>query len=214
MRETSIFFDLDGTLWDYSAISAKGWGEAMATLPEKPVPPTREDIRRCSGMTPQQVCNIFLPGIDPKRQMEIFDLCTRHCETCGDALMDCLYPHALEVLEELSRTYSLFLVSNCSEDYLNHCLQTVEMRQYFVEVAAYGMFGNGKAESVKNLMKAHGFDKGVYVGDTRMDYAESCKAGTTFIWAAYGFGKVPEAAYRISQIAHLPALLRKLEEEH
>ena len=43
----------------------------------------------------------------------------------------------------------------------------------------------------------------VYVGDTQGD-ADACRdAGVPFVFAAYGFGQVPDAEVRIERIADL-----------
>ena len=46
-------------------------------------------------------------------------------------------------------------------------------------------------------------DEAVYVGDIQGDYDASRKAGVGFIHAAYGFGIVPEAQYKIQSFSEL-----------
>lgn len=212
MKWDCILFDLDGTLWDCSAVSSKAWTEAFGMLPEKLPTPTREAIRKISGMTPEQVCDNLIPGLPRERQMEIFTFCTRYAETCKVDMRELVYPGAMEVLETLKKRFPLFLVSNCSPDYLKQCLAEVPIGRCFVEAVGYGMAGNGKTESIKNLMRRYGFSRGVYVGDTEFDYHASCKAGVDFILAAYGFGNVPQAKWKIDSITELPACIDRAQD--
>lgn len=213
MKVECILFDLDGTLWDYSHVTSNTWAKVYAQLPEALTPPTPGQVRRCSGMTPQQVCDVLLPGIAPKRQMEIFNLCTRMGKYEDMDLTTCLYPGTLDMLALLSQEYPLFLVSNCSQDYLDHCLSAIPLERYFVQTAAYGTMGNGKSENITNLMERHGYTNGIYVGDTHMDYQAACKAGTEFLFASYGFGQVPEARYQAGAVREIPDCIRRMEAE-
>ena len=68
-----------------------------------------------------------------------------------------------------------------------------------------------KGENIRLVCRRNGLERAWFIGDTVSDAAAAAEAGLPFIFAAYGFGAVPEAAYRIEMIGDLPALLAAIE---
>ena len=206
----SVFFDLDGTLWDCTANSARAWQTVISALPEQCVPPTREQIRACCGLTLPEITDRVLPGIPKDRALEIGTACLAAEPEIIYANGGELYPGLVETLEILRRRYPLFVVSNCSPAYLEAFLKRHEMTAYFTETAAYGGPGKAKADNVARIARGRGLKHPVYVGDTIMDYEAACKAGTAFVHATYGFGQVPQAQWRVDFLPELPGVLEKM----
>ena len=63
-----------------------------------------------------------------------------------------------------------------------------------------------KAENIRLLLSRNAIDAAIYVGDTEKDKAAADGAGIPFVHAAYGFGRVPDADWKISTLADLPLL--------
>lgn len=207
----SVFFDLDGTLWDCTANSTRAWQQAISAVPEPCVPPTQEMIRSCCGLTLPQIAARVLPGIPEARAVEIGQACLAAepafiYENGGN-----LYPNLLETLEILAKKYPLFLVSNCSPEYLRAFLEKHETGPYFTETAAYGGPGRAKADNIRRILRERGLRAPVYVGDTVMDAQAAEEAGCAFVFAAYGFGTVPTATHRIAALRDLPQVLESME---
>lgn len=213
MRFDSIFLDLDGTLWEFSDVCILGWKAVMDELNLPQPRPTADDIRGVSGMQPEQICDRLLTGIPMEQAIPIFEQCLIRCGDFLDRYAECLYPGAVETVRQLSRDYRLFIVSNCTETYLKNCLKTTGMGEYLTEAAHFGAAGDGKTDSIRNLLAKHGLRSPIYVGDTRMDKVDSEAAGAVFVHASYGFGAVPEARYAISSIRELPECVARMEQE-
>ena len=58
-------------------------------------------------------------------------------------------------------------------------------------------------------MERNGIDRAqaAYIGDTMGDCEAARLAGIPFIFASYGFGKVPEAALKITKFSDIFALV-------
>ena len=76
-------------------------------------------------------------------------------------------------------------------------------RQYFSDIECYGNNLLQKGDNIRLLADRNHLEEAVYVGDIQGDYDASRKAGIGFIHAAYGFGIVPEAQYKIQAFSEL-----------
>ena len=82
------------------------------------------------------------------------------------------------------------------------------LHTYFRGHQCYGTKSRPKADNIRDVVNDHGLQAPVYVGDTLGDYHAATQAGVPFIFADYGFGKVPEGMVAtIDSIAALRALL-------
>lgn len=204
----SIGFDLDGTLWDFTPMVVKCWEASLKKEPIPLTPPSLTMIRSNAGLMPQQYLPAFLPQIDdPKERMAVFEramsgVYNRILEEGG-----VLYPGVIETLKALSSRYRLFIASNCESLYLQNFLQYYCLEEVFDSVTCFGLTGKGKGESIALLAQKQAYKNILFVGDTRADMDAASYAGATFVHAAYGFGQVQEAKYRITQPAELIGLL-------
>lgn len=205
----SVFFDLDGTLWDCTANSARAWQAVFAELPERLTPPDQAFIRSCCGLTLPEITDRVMPGVPKDRALEIGTACLAREPEMIYANGGELYEGLAETLEILAKKYPLFVVSNCSPGYLTAFLEKHDTGKFFLETAAYGGPGKAKADNVHRIIAQRGLKHPVYVGDTIMDYNAAMEAGTDFIHAAYGFGKVPQANQIINALPQLPDVLEK-----
>ena len=88
-----------------------------------------------------------------------------------------------------------------------------KLERYFSDHEDFGTTQLPKADNIRLVVERNQLDIAYYVGDILGDYQASEKAGVPFIHAAYGYGEVPEALYRIDAFEELPALLEKLLSE-
>ena len=60
-----VLFDLDGTLWDATGVTADAWVRILADHPDvKPsVPMTAENVRKYMGLTNEELAEVFLPDL-------------------------------------------------------------------------------------------------------------------------------------------------------
>jgi phosphoglycolate phosphatase len=202
-KECSLIFDLDGTLWDAVSPITAAWNQAMA---EEKAPFLFDEakIKSYMGLTPEETCPLAFPGVPFEEEMRLFQACLRSEIAYLSKNPGKLYPKEREVLAELSKTYSLYLVSNSDKGYVENYLTACQMSAFFSGHVCAGDTGLAKWANIQYLMKRENLAKALYIGDTAKDKNETEKAGIPFIHAAYGFGEIPHCRYRLSRLADLP----------
>lgn len=187
-----IIFDLDGTLWDATAVTADAWVEVLARHPDVKcdVPLDRESVRRYMGLTNEELAEIFFPSMPFD---EAFSLMTESCEIENARLPVCggtLYDGVPETLAHLANDgYRLFIVSNCQDGYIEAFLHAHHFENLFSDIECSGRTGMCKADNVRLIMKRNGLVSPVLVGDTISDGTAARNVGIPFIYAKYGFGE-------------------------
>ena len=191
-RKRGVIFDLDGTMWDASAVTEKTWVKVLADHPEvKPaVELNGENVKFYMGLTNEELAGIFFPNLTFD---EAFGLMNESCDLenqwlpeCGGKLYDGLET-ALDGL--LDDGYSLYIVSNCQDGYIEAFLDAHGMRSRFSDHECSGRSGKTKGENIRDIIARNGLDCAVYVGDTVSDSGGARIAGIPFIYAKYGFGE-------------------------
>jgi len=206
----SIIFDLDGTLWNSSQNICNAWNVVLNKHNEiKRDNFTLEELQKCFGLTMYDIAAKLFPNEEVKKRNELMDeLClyeNEYLEKNGGIL----YPELEEVLSELKKKYSLFIVSNCQSGYIESFLKAHHLEKYFKDIECWGNTRVSKGESNKLLMKRNNLKKPVYVGDTDGDAQSAIDAGIDFIFASYGFGEVKKERYKqkIEKFSDLKDLL-------
>lgn len=184
-----ILFDLDGTLWDAVPEVTESWNNTLAREGIDRVL-TVEELRPCMGLLLSDIGARLLPDVPPARREELIGLCCTDENAYLARYGAALYPGLEATLSTLSKSYPLFIVSNCQEGYIEAFYQGTGLERYFTGFESAGNTGLTKAENIALVVKRHGLKKPVYVGDTALDYASAQAAGVPFILAAYGFGQV------------------------
>jgi len=199
----SIIFDLDGTMWDSSEQIMETWSNVRGKYKEIRKAITIEDLKGVMGLQIKDIGKKFFPYLDEEKQMEILKYCCKsECEYLSEHGGK-LYDNLEETLEKLSKTYKLFIVSNCQEGYIQAFLHAHKMDKYFVDFEYPGRTGLSKGENIKIIMKRNNLKNPVYVGDTDGDCKAAKFAGIPFIYAKYGFGDVKEYDYEIDNLSHI-----------
>ena len=120
------------------------------------------------------------------------------------------YPGTEDVIRELAGEYPLYIVSNCQGGYPECFMEITGLEDCFSGHLCPDDTGVGKAENIRILMEREKLDRAVYIGDLLLDRIASEEAGAGFIYAAYGFGDIQDAEYRIETIADLPETVRRM----
>ena len=211
MKDTLLLFDLDGTLWDSAPAVADAWNEVLQRECPGLKPLTVDDIHGVMGMTMKEISYALYPDADMPRRDEIFDVCCKyeveylytHCGT--------LYPDFRAVMETMkAQGYELAVVSNCQTGYVKAFLISSGASDLFIDYEEWERTGLTKGENIRLVMERNGYDKGVYIGDTKKDREAALQAGIPFIHAAYGFGKVDSADGVIRSLAGLPEAVEQV----
>lgn len=182
----SVFFDLDGTLWD----ATRPAYEALRRVEEKygARPTDFETFCSLMGKPMDEIASQTLGGLPQRVKRDLFeefytlelDLIRR-----GGSR---LYPHSLESLRRLKAHFPLYIISNCQKGYIETFLETHHMGELFEDYLSWGERPRLKGENILYMMQKHGLQRPVYVGDTRGDEEAARFAGIPYYHVAFGFG--------------------------
>ncbi len=204
-----LICDLDGTLWDACDRISVAWNEICRErgLSRRFVP---DECRSYCGKLLEEIAALAFPKLDRETREELMTACFDAEVPPLAAHGGVLYPQFEEVMQALHEKYHLSIVSNCTEGYIEAFYQGNGTKRFFDDDENAGRTGLGKAENIRLVVERNGLDKAAYLGDTNGDYLAAKQAGVTFIHAAYGFGEVPEAKWRIRSLQELPKVLENI----
>ncbi|MBQ2765152.1 MAG: HAD family hydrolase [Firmicutes bacterium] len=208
-KRDSILFDLDGTLWDAVSAITKIWNEGIQGDPAVKALLTEENVRSIMGLNTKEIGAALFPYLSEEKQWDLMLQCGEAEKRLLPKTGGILYPYLEETLQNLSSQYPLFIVSNCDEGYIEAFLTYHQLSAYFTDHLCYGDTKRDKPYNIRAIVEKHHCQNPVYVGDTVKDYLSATEAGVAFIHAAYGYGKVPEAKERITDLRELPKILHK-----
>ena len=202
----SLIFDLDGTLWDATESVARAWNAARKQVSFAIQEITQEDIRSVAGMQHDLIYDKFFPDLSDAQKKELMEVSGReemeHLKKYGGTLFEGMK----QALEYLHGKYKLLIVSNCQDGYIEAFYNYHKLSHLFSDYECSGRTGNPKGENLKDVILRNNLQHPVYVGDTKGDYEASVTAEIPFVYASYGFGKVPNYAFCLES----PADLKKL----
>ena len=212
MSKKGIIFDLDGTLWDATAAILPVWNEVLRSHSDETQKQiTKAEMDSYMGKTLEQIAALSLPELEHGRATEILSEC---CKTeCAYLLKDgaIIYPQLEETLRRLKKNYSLCIVSNCQDGYIQSFLGHYHFEDIFDDFECSGRTGKTKGENISLIIRRNRLDKAVYVGDTQSDLDAANQAGIPFILAKYGFGKAEGNKYSIEEFKDLPKVIENIE---
>ncbi len=206
-----IIFDIDGTLWDSTPEVAGAWNEALHENTDIKMVLTPEILRKEFGKPLKEILEDLFPEEGDEVREQIAGYLYRY-ENDRVRNAPChLYEGMKETIRELSKTYRLFIVSNCQAGYPEAFLENTGLGECFEAHLCPGDTGLFKADNLRKIVEDYHLESPVYVGDTAGD-ALACKmAGVPMIYAAYGFGQVAEPEAVIHNFFQLPAVIEEME---
>ena len=160
----SIIFDVDGTLWDSTAVCAEAWNTVIRQ--EDPGLPllTAETLRGLFGKPLPEIASIVFSRESRQRQLALIDAC---CQEEHRALLEKgspLYPGLEETLKALGKSYRLFIVSNSQAGYIEVFLQASGLASLFEGHLCAGDTGKPKGDNIRSVVERYQLDSPVYVG--------------------------------------------------
>lgn len=206
-----ILFDLDGTLWDSAEQVVKAWNEILDThYPELSHRITVEELHGYMGKTLDEIGRLMFPDLEEEKCSQVMRECCDHENAYLAKHGGILFDGVREMLEQLSKKYSLYIVSNCQAGYIECFLAYYGLEKYFEDHECPGGTGLGKGDNNRIIIERNHLDKAVYVGDTQGDMESADYAEIPFIHAAYGFGSVDRDTEKIHAPLELVELADKL----
>ncbi|WP_347463713.1 MULTISPECIES: HAD family hydrolase [Clostridium] len=200
----NIIFDVDGTLWDTTGVSAKAWNKAIKEVGGTKAVITSDILKKEFGKTMDIIANdLFYDASDDKKELILKKCVEYEHEDLEECTENLLFPHVKETLQKLSEKSNLFIVSNCQKGYIELFMEKTDTKKYITDIECFGNTGRTKGENIKILVKRNKLENAVYVGDTYGDYEATVIAEVPFIFAKYGFGDVEKPYLTINDIEEL-----------
>ncbi|MGN8886023.1 HAD family hydrolase [Blautia sp. HCP28S3_G10] len=202
----SIIFDVDGTLWNSTEITARAWTEYLQETEHMNITITSDQLVSMFGQPLPDIASQIFPERTKAEQLRLIDEC---CQAEHRALLKkCapLYPELEKTLSILSSRYPLYIVSNSQAGYIEVFLETTGFGKYFRDHLCNGDNGLDKGSNISLIASRNNLKDPVYVGDTYGDFLACRQADVPFVFASYGFGKVPEPDAIIASPIDLTAL--------
>ena len=181
----ALIFDIDGTLWNACAASAKGWNNALVKLGiEQTV--TAKQIESVAGLPFEDCIETLLPGLLNAHPHLLAALNEGELEVVKNE-GGIFYEGAIEGIKLLSESYQIFLVSNCQDWYLKLFLELSGLEPLLAGYDCNGLSGLPKHNMLTNMISKYDLKNPVYIGDTASDEAACKQANLDFIHVCYGF---------------------------
>ena len=207
MRYDSLIFDIDGTLWDSRALVAEGYNRQLEKEGLERYRVDAQQLKSLFGKPIPEIGDALFPDMTPDQRHSLIARCTAaQDEVLKDATGDIAYPQVQETIKALHAHYRLFIVSNSCKGYPELCMAKLGLSPYIEDHLCFGDTGTAKGQTILTLMKQHGLQNPVYIGDTQGDYEATLEARIPFIWAAYGFGEPQDYTEKIEKISDLLSL--------
>ncbi len=205
----AIIFDLDGTLWDTSDTVVRIWNEVLSIKCPK-LKMSKEIMSSLMGKNKAQFTEEFFVGVEKEEAEslinEIFVREQEYLIKHGANMYECV----IETLNELKNDYALAIVSNCQSGYMNAFLTHYDLKDMFTDVECAGSSPLSKGENIKLLVKRNGFEKAIYVGDTKSDENAAKEADLPFVYASYGFGEVESYIAKINSFEEIKEVAKRI----
>ncbi len=114
----SIIFDLDGTLWDPIESVLEAWNKIIKDNSQLKEGLTRKHLEGTMGLQMKEIGKKLFPELNEEEREQFLKDLSRHEIGYLSKHGGSLYDSVDEVLEELSKKYKLFIVSNCQDGYI------------------------------------------------------------------------------------------------
>lgn len=204
----NIIFDLDGTLWDSREQIIEAWKNVIPDININ-----AKDLDNLMGKTNAEYIKFLFPNFSDKEAEKLMKKCeieeVKYLTQFGAKLYDNIIP----IIKDLSKSYKLFIVSNCQKGYIGSFLEHYNLTEFFLDTECNGNTNKLKEENIKLLMNRNNLKQNqtCYIGDTQSDYNASLNNNIEFIWCRYGFGKFPNYEKYVNKPEEISCLIRTLD---
>ena len=205
----AIIFDLDGTLWDTSDTVVRIWNEVLSVkCPSLKM--TKEIMASLMGKNKAQFMDDFFVGVEKSEAEKLITEIFRHEQEYLIKHGANMYDGVIDTLNELKNNYALAIVSNCQSGYLNAFLTHYGLKDLLSDFECAGSSPLPKGENIRLVVQRNGFEKAIYVGDTKSDENAAVEAGLPFVYASYGFGEVDRFNAVINSFEEIKTVAKEL----
>ena len=137
----NIILDIDGTLWDSTAVVANAWTKAASESGfTKITNITAERLKKEFGLPMDVIADHIFTDIPEKEKKAVIleSCCVYEHDFLVENTKDITFPCIKEELFNLSKKYNLYIVSNCQAGYIEAFLDYYGFGHYFKDIECYG----------------------------------------------------------------------------
>ena len=209
MNNYSIIFDLDGTLWNSTETVSIAWQNVLKDM-SSDLNLSIDDFKSITGLTVDEIEDKLFSNLDKEKRQAILNKCLEEENVEIRKRGAVLFPNVIETIKRLSKTYDLYIVSNCQSGYIESFLAYYHLESYFKDIECNGNNNLPKADNIKLIIFRNNIGDCCYIGDTIYDYKSAKECGIPFIFAAYGFGEVDDYDAKIDSIDDIDDAIKKI----
>lgn len=198
-----IILDIDGTLWDTTAVVADAWNLVLKDRKDVTWRASSENLKKLFGRPLSEIASIVFPELSKEEQLFLIDLCCEEEHRALSKRPGKVFEGVVETIRELSKKYKLCIVSNCQAGYIELTMKALGIEPWITDFECPGYTGLSKGENCRLVMERNEFSSAVYVGDTEGDADAASFAQIPFVYCAYGFGSPNHWDYRIQSFSGL-----------
>ena len=210
----SIIFDFDGTLHNTNKIYYPAFSSGVELLREhgfaRDFELSEKNVAKFLGEKPNFAYDLIARGADDSLKKEVMALVGKKMDENIKNELGELYEGTIKVLEELSKNYDLYILSNCRESYLDTALDVYGIKNYFKKYFAAETYDFLPKEDIIKKERQKIKEEIIFVGDRHHDMEAARINNLKSIFCSYGFGSEEEgkdASYKISSLGELLELL-------
>ncbi|CAG7588356.1 Pyrophosphatase PpaX [Peptoniphilus tyrrelliae] len=210
----SIIFDFDGTLHNTIKIYYPAFSSGVEFLRNhgfaKDFELNEKNVSKFLGEKPNFSYDLIAKGADESLKREVMALVGKKMDENIKNGVGELYDDTIKVLEELSKNYDLYILSNCRESYLDLALDVYNIKKYFKKCFAAETYAFIPKDEIIKKERQNINEELIFIGDRHHDMEAAKKNELKSIFCTYGFGSAEEgkdANYKISSISELLNLL-------
>lgn len=202
LKPDSIFFDMDGTLWDGVNAYAEGFNDFFETCNIKRRV-TKNDLYSYMGMEEEQYLEMTLPEFSPTERKTAYEKIITFQYKRIDLEGGILYKGVKDGLTKLAEKYKLFIVSNCPEFTIQHFMEWAKINNVITDSMSHGMNYKPKYENIRYLIEKYHLVSPIYIGDTDSDRNQCDLLKIPFGFVSYGFGDSSNYSFRFDSFEQL-----------
>lgn len=210
----SIIFDFDGTLHNTIKIYYPAFSSGVEFLRNhgfaKDFELNEKNVAKFLGEKPNFAYDLIAKEADEKLKREVMSLVGKKMDENIKNGLGELYDDSIKVLEDLSKNYDLYILSNCRESYLDSALDVYGIKKYFKKYFAAETYDFLPKEYIIKKERKNIREEIIFVGDRHHDIEAARINNLKSIFCSYGFGSYEEgkdANYKISSIGELLKIL-------
>lgn len=195
MSITHIAFDLDGVLFTSEDFIAQAYSSAIKASGLDLAPPPREKITAQFGNPGTVIMKELFGGLSEHDRNLLRGNLIKILDKDIAEGKGRLYDNIMNLLESLTRTYTLAVCSNGSEGYVSAILENKNIKQFFLPLLTLAGTGNNKkTELLKSYIDSTGTNgrNWILAGDRRSDLEAAKNNGCYFIGCKWGFSSEGE----------------------